>query len=423
MLRFFWIVMVVGIGTTVMAQSKRTLTIDQIQFEGIEKTESSYLLHFLEALPRQPTKETEIQTDLQRLNNLSAIGNVTYRLDTTNAKTRLIYEVQEVKTFLPIINFGGIEGNLWFQVGFTDIHWQGKGQTLSAYYQNNDRRHTGQIFYKIPWYRGKPWGFSASLTKWSSREPVFFSEGTVNYDYDNNSAALSVIRHFGYRRSLELGGTYFIETYTKSNLQFLDNPPGPTSFRQPKYLSKLEYNEDFLDYHSFYLKGYSWRFRMQNVFNTSYKDWFNSFQFQGRQFTRLGDRGNLAMRLRMAISTNNETPFAPFVVDSQVNIRGVGNRIDRGTGQFVYNLEYRHTLFEENRWGGQVIAFSDLGTWRNPGGTFDDLLDRDNFRHFIGGGVRLIYKRIYGAVLRIDYGFDVYNKNQNGIIIGLGQYF
>ena len=322
-----------GMVSCLFAQENASTTIDQLQFEGLKKTKSSFLLQFLKSRPGIPTTEKSIQADIQMLKNISGIGNANYRLDSTGKETKLIYQVQEVKTLLPIVNFGGIKGNLWFQLGFTDINWRGKGQSLSGYYQNNDRRHSGQIFYKIPWYRGKPWGFSASLTKWSSREPVFFSEGTVNYDYDNNSIALSVIRHFGFHRNLELGGTYFIEKYTKSELQFLDSPPGPTTFRQPKYLSKLEIIENFLNYHLFYLKGYSWRLAMQNVYNTIDKNWFNTLQFQGRSFKRFGHTGNLAMRLRLAISTNNETPFAPFVVDSHVNIRGVGNRIDRGTAR------------------------------------------------------------------------------------------
>ncbi len=412
-----------GMVNCLFAQETSNTTIDQLQFEGLKKTQSSYLLYFLQSLPGTAITEEKIQADVQMLKNISGIGNANYKIDSTGKKTKLIYEVQEVKTFLPIINFGGIEGNLWFQAGFTDINWRGKGQSLSAYYQNNDRRHSGQIFYKIPWYRAKPWGGSASLTKWSSREPVFFPEGTVNYDYDNNSIALSVIRHFGYRRNLELGGTFFIEKYTKSELQFLDTPPGPATFKQPKYLSKLGYSEDFLNYHLFYLKGYSWRLTMQNVYNTVDENWFNTLQFQGRSFKRFGERGNLAMRLRLAISTNNDTPFAPFVVDSHVNLRGVGNRIDRGTAQVVFNAEYRHTIHNSNRWAGQLVAFSDIGTWRNPGGDFSDLYNSEYFRHFIGGGFRIIYQKVFGAILRVDYGFDVFNKNQNGIVIGLGQYF
>ena len=91
---------------------------------------------------------------------------------------------------------------------------------------------------------------------------------------------------------------------------------------------------------------------MQNVYNTVDENWFNTLQFQGRSFKRFGEKGNLAMRLRLAISTNNDTPFAPFVVDSHVNLRGVGNRIDRGTAQVVFNSEYRHTVHDSKRWAG-----------------------------------------------------------------------
>jgi len=38
-------------------------------------------------------------------------------------------------------------------------------------------------------------------------------------------------------------------------------------------------------------------------------------------------------------------------------------------------------------------------------------------------GLRLIYKKIYGKILRIDYGFNIQNDNQREIVIGLRQYF
>ena len=54
---------------------------------------------------------------------------------------------------------------------------------------------------------------------------------------------------------------------------------------------------------------------------------FNDFSY----FARVGERGNWANRLRLGLSSNMDTPFAPFAVDNNLNIRGVGNTIDRGT--------------------------------------------------------------------------------------------
>lgn len=403
------------------ADTKRI--IDAVEFQGLKRTQATYLKQFVQAARGIPFSDSLLQNDVQMLKNVASIGNAEYRIDTSSTLFKVIFEVEEVRTLLPIVNFGGIKGNVWFQLGFTDINWQGKGQFFSASYQNTDRRHAGNIYYRIPRINGTNWGFSASLSRWATREPLYFDEGAVNYDYDNNSAAVTVIRNFGFNRSLEVGGTYFVEKYAKSEQQFLETPPGPEDFTQPKLLSKIEYSENFLNYHFFYLKGLTWRITLQDVYNTIDQSWFHLLQFEGRKYNRIGDKGNFAARLKLGISTNNDTPFAPFVVDSHVNLRGVGNRIDRGTAQAVLNLEYRQTIYESKKWGAQLVAFSDLGTWRNPGGELSDLWDSDHFREFLGGGVRLIYNKIYGAVLRIDYGIDIVNKEQRGLVIGLGQYF
>lgn len=400
-----------------------TLKINKIKFEGLNRTKASYLLPFIKSSPNTEPNDSLLKNDVQQLKNIAGIGHANYRLDTLQEILELVFVVEELQTLLPIVNFGGISNNFWFQLGFADINWTGRGQFLSGHYQYNDNRHSGQIYYRVPYFKNSQWGFSASLSKWASREPLFFPEGTVNYDYDNNSAAFTLIRHFGHQRNFEFGGTYFIEKYSKSDLQFLENPPGPKGLRQPKILSKFEYSENSLDYNFFYLNGRSWRLTLQDVFNTLDNSWFHSLQFQGRQFFKLNKKGNLAMRLRLAISTNKDSPFAPFVVDSHVNIRGVGNRIDRGTAQAVFNVEYRHTIMDKDKWAVQSVVFSDNGTWRNPGGELKNLFDSDQFRQFIGGGFRLIYKKYYGAIFRIDYGVDIFNKKQRGVVLGLGQYF
>lgn len=406
-----------------LAQGSSNNRIEKIEFSGLKRTQAAYLHHYVQSKIGEVVSDSVLKEDVQTLKNVASIGNASYRLENTGEGQKVIFEIEEVRTLLPIVNFGGIKGNLWFRLGFSDINWRGKGQFFSASYQNNDSRHSGNIYYRVPSINGTDWGFSASLSSWASREPLFFEEGTVNYDYDNNGIGLTGIRRFGFHREVEFGGTYFVEKYAKSELQFLEIPPGPEELTQPKWLTKFEYKENFLDYHFFYLEGSAWRITLQDVFNTLDKTWFHSLQFQGKHFKRVGVRGNFAMRLRAAIATNNDTPFAPFVVDSHVNLRGVGNRIDRGTAQLIFNAEYRHTVHESRKWAGQVVAFSDLGTWRNPGGEYRDLFNRDQFRHFIGVGARLIFQKVYGAVLRVDYGVDVYNTQQRGFVIGLGQYF
>jgi len=278
----FWLLLLFLWSGHLMAQESLPLTVERITFEGLKRTQASFLRSLLKTEIGDFGTEQTIQADVQQLKNTPGIGNANYRIDTVDQKLHLTFLIDEVRTLLPIVNFGGIKGNFWFQLGFQDINWQGKGQQISTYYQNNDRRHAGQLFYQVPRFRGSDWGFAVNFTHWASREPLYFDQGAVNYDYDNTSWTLSILRHFGFTRTLELAGNYFIENYQKSELQFLENPPGPNSLRQPKALFKFEYRENHINFHFFYLKGLSWLFRSQHVYNSLDQSWFYSVQSQGR---------------------------------------------------------------------------------------------------------------------------------------------
>jgi hypothetical protein len=106
-----------------------------------------------------------------------------------------------------------------------------------------------------------------------------------------------------------------------------------------------------------------------------------------------------------------------------LNIRGVGNTIDRGTGVIVLNSEYRHTLLEKGWFVLQANAFVDSGTWRNPGGDFSDFSKMDNVKIYPGLGLRFIHKKIYNAIFRIDYGYGITKNSTKGFVFGIGQYF
>ncbi len=404
-------------------QQANSKSVGNIRFEGIEKSDEEYLTQFILSHQSTDPSDSLILSDVQRLKNLSGIAHVDYRKENHDGIEQLVFEIEERRTLLPILNSGGITDNIWFQVGFTDINWLGKGQVLSAAYLNNDGRHSGNVYYKNQRIKQSDWGYTASISSWSSLEPLYFPEATVNYEYGNDGIGLTAIRHLDLHRQFEFGATYFIENYKKSQEQFSDVSVGPDQLKQVKWLTKLQYSENHLNYHYFYLKGIEWNALLQNVYNTDDRSWFHSILLQAKTYARIGARGNLANRFRIGVASNNDSPFAPFVADSHVNIRGIGNRIDRGTAQLILNTEYRQALLENSRWGIQVVSFADAGTWRNPGGQLTDLFDPDQFRIFVGGGIRIIYHRIYGATLRLDYAVDVLNQHQRGFVVGLGQYF
>ncbi len=402
---------------------KAQLSIERIQIEGLKKTKESYLGQFIDSQLGTFADEKLLAEDLQRLKNLSSVADGTIVLDTVETGIHVRFDLKEALTLFPILNFGGVQGNFWYQVGFNDDNWRGLGRKLTVSYQNNDRRDNFNLYYKVPSFRRSRWGGSLSIAKWASIEPLFFESETVYYNYDNLSLGLSAIYQIQRNNTIELGITTFLENYRKDSRHEGFATPGPESLEQPKLLGKLIHYKSALKYHLFYLSGFDNTASLQTVLNLQDRSWFHIFLNDTRYFKRLPLRGNLAARLRVGVATNNNSPFAPFVLDSYVNIRGSGNRIERGTAALILNLEYRQTVFESAKFGAQIVAFSDAGTWRNPGGKLSDLIKKDNLQHFVGGGVRLIYNRAYNAIFRLDYGVDVRQPERRGVVIGIGQYF
>ena len=411
-----------------MAQTQTTEdspTIKRVRFEGLKKTKESYLRQILDHAGNDVHDLRQIDQNIQHLRNLSNVAFAAYRIDSSLEQTTLIFKIEEARTLFPILNFGGIQGNFWFQVGFTDFNFLGRGMQLSSFYQNNDSRDNFSLFFRIPYIRGSRWGGSLSALRWASIEPLYFDEGEVRYFYDNLSFGITSTYEFQLGHRIEFGGSFFVEDYKKTPEQPLENPPGPDQFQQPKILGKIVHQFTRLNYDFFQLNGFYNTLIMETVYNTLDQDWFFIILNDWHYFRTVGKRSNLAARLRLGISNNDDSPFAPFVLDSNINIRGSGNRIDRGTAQVILNLEYRHTVWDQlqGNFAAQVVAFSDLGTWRNPGGELSDLFDSNNFRHFLGGGVRFIYKRAFDTIIRADYGYDIFNFNQHGFVLGIGQYF
>ena len=317
--------------------------IETITFEGTEKSDNNYLIQFCHSKIGDYSSDSLLREDVQRLKNIPSVGDANYVFDTLSET--LVFQIEETKTLLPIANFGGVKGNNWFQLGFYDSNWRGKGSFLSVIYQNTNMQHGGQIYYRVPRIGRSDWGFSATLNRQASLEPLFFDEGIVNYIYTNHEVGLTAIKTFDFGDQLEFGVTYFIENYKKTQSLLSDNL-APSALTQPKYLSKVEYSSNKLNYNFFYLKGFYWKVALQNVYTIADQSWFQSLQFCGKHFIPAGENGNFAMRLTAGLATNNDSPFAPYVVDSHDNLRGVGSRTARGTAQFFVNLEYRHTIHE-----------------------------------------------------------------------------
>jgi len=166
------------LASSIIAQAVQQKTLSKIEFTGLKKNKETYLKGILQSKINKPLNFELLETDIQNLKNLNSVANATFQLDTIHQNITLTISIEERTTILPILNFGGIKGNIWFTIGIMDNNLRGYGNLASAFYQNNNGRHSGQIYFKNPQVLQSDWGYSFLLNKWASDEPVFFEEGT-----------------------------------------------------------------------------------------------------------------------------------------------------------------------------------------------------------------------------------------------------
>ena len=407
------------------------------RFSGLARTQVRYLVAKSTVLradtsfsnltlhPPPGRKMTETLDQLrQEFINLPAITNAEYSVDSVAGRPAAVnWRLEEARTLFPLLDLGGVKDNFYYLVGFTDFNFRGRGQSITAFYQNIDGEHNYYFGYTNPNLRNSRWGYRVESRRYAAIEPLYFP-ATVRYVYANLNFGGGLSYTTPNRHVFRFGLSKFNERYRKTNPEL--TTPGPNELDLSKGLLKASHAHRKLNYHWERLEGTAHETVFQAVRTFSGNDDNFVIGWHDFRYYRMrGRRANLALRLRAGLSTNVNSPFAPFVLDSQVNIRGSGNRIDRGTAQLILNLEYRLTAWKDarNRFAVQAVGFSDLGSWRNPGGEISDIWDERNFRHFVGGGVRLISLKAYNAVLRLDYGVDVRNRRERGFVAGFGQYF
>lgn len=393
--------------------------INSIEFKGIKKYKTSFLHQFIRTKRGNKLDSNLLKSDIQDLLNLRGINECQFFVHSDSNKTTVTIEARENITVIPTFNFGTIKDNKWFRLGAVDANFLGREIYLGGYYQYNSRSSV-ILKNRIPYIKNNKWGALTNITLWRDTENILFNNHAVQYDYDNLAFETGIIRHLNRYQKIDFSLSYFKEDYLKNGSK--DVQEAPNENKEEKIVSKIVLRSTKLNYNTQYVTGYSNILNLQRLYsirtNTPFYIVFNETRFFKRY-----NKSNIGFRFKLGLATNSTDPFAPFVLDSYINIRGVGNRIDRGTGVITLNSEWRQTVGETNFGVVQLVAFTDIGTWRTPGGGFDDFLNSDNIRLFSGGGIRLSYKHAYGAVLRIDYGFNLTNTKDGGLVLGIGQYF
>lgn len=398
--------------------------ISEIDFIGIKKTKISFLEKIISIKKHQELDSVAIASDIRFLKRLPSVSNASYQVSKTkNNSYRVSYNIEESFSVIPNFNvYTSSNSEIAYRIGLSEYNFLGRNMVIGGFYQK-DIYDSYRISFQAPYLFSKKFGFGFSYQNFTSLEPVFFPQGTVDFKYNNTSYELLAMYEIDGKNRFSTGVNIFTENY-QYKPKTGDTTPPISNLVEDKVLYKLIYQYDDLQYDYQYVSGFKNIFNFQyvtsetNVSSPNFLIGWNDLLF----YKRHRSKGNFATRVRLGLATNNDSPFAPFALDNNVNIRGVGNIIDRGTGSIVTNAEYRYAIIDKPIFSIQANAFIDAGSWRNPGGELDDFVNHKNIVVFSGLGIRFIHKKIANAIFRIDYGFGITEKT-NGLVFGIGQYF
>ncbi|MGV6827824.1 MAG: POTRA domain-containing protein [Flavobacteriales bacterium] len=397
--------------------------ISQFTISGNQKTKTSFLKKIIQTQNNTILDSAAIEKDIQKIIRLPGIAYAYYKVETNPDNSYSVqYIVEENFSILPSVNFYTTNENEFaYRLGLYEFNALGRNIQLGGFFQRDIFNSYGIVF-KAPYLFSPSLGVAISHQNLITLEPLYFSDGIADYKYQNISFEALLLYHPSVNHKFEIGANYFTEKYQYFS-GFIDENV-PQQLKIDKTLFKFLYQFSNVRSRYQYMQGLKSQFRFQFVdevntispaFFIAVNDLFYYFQ--------VGEKGTWASRFRIGFASNNDSPFAPFSLDNNINIRGVGNTIDRGTASIVLNTEYRYSFLDKKQVVLQSNVFIDTGTWREPGGGLNDFTKKENFKFYPGLGLRFIYKKIYNTILRIDYGHGISYKSTQGFVFGIGQYF
>ncbi len=418
MVRSIFFILSIAVGFSCFSQK-----IENVVITGNKKTKTQFISKLIVVSKNTILDSTRLERDINLLKRLPGIADAYYEVkDKSNTNYEVIYHLEENFSVIPSLSvYTTNDGEFAYRAGLYEFNGLGRGYQVGGFFQR-DIFNSYAFLFKAPFLISSKMGIALTHQNLTTLEPLYFTSGTANYKYNNVSYELMLLYRPFLHHRFELGANYFTENYTYVEGMIDGEIPPELTVDKTLFKIRYEFNNTRTKYQ--FISGVRNQLRFQyveevNSVSPAFFIAINDLHF----YKQLGQNGTWASRFRIGFATNNDSPFAPFALDNNINIRGVGNTIDRGTASLVLNTEYRYTLFEKNWFVLQSNAFIDMGTWRQPGGTLNDFTKKDNIKLYPGIGIRVMHKKIYNTVFRIDYGVGIMKGSTHGMVFGIGQYF
>ncbi len=400
--------------------------IENITYTGNKKTKASFLNRIIKVKKGEVLDSIKIQTDIERIKRLDGVAHADFIVKAEKGNYIVTYNLTENFSIIPGLRIGQANDDSFsFRTSIFEFNGLGRNIIAGGFYQREVFNSYG-LYIEHPYLFTNKLGLGVNYLDLTTQQPIYFPSELINYTHTRRGPEITLFYEHNFNNRFELGAKFFKERYLviqgDPENEGVINPLEP-EVNQQFIRGSYEYVDIDLEYHN--LTG------IRNFFDASYfiggggllqTEYiiFNSTQY----YKRLGKRGNWASQLQIQYTNPVKgTSFVPLIIDNQLNTRGAGNTIDRGTASVALNTEYRHTFIEKEWFVLQGNAFVDMSGVQRPEQDLRDVFSEERFRVYPGLGIRLIHKRIFNAVLRFDYGFNATGNGNDGFVFGIGQYF
>ncbi|MFT6924235.1 MAG: outer membrane protein insertion porin family [Crocinitomicaceae bacterium] len=402
-------------------------TIRGVVYENLTRTKADYLDQQLDINAGDTISVENISRNEQYLKDLNLFFNVEHRIDWhEDSSATLCFIIDEAHYVYPVVSDITTNNKFNFSIGVTDINFLGRAQTIGVLYQYYDR-HSIKFFQTAPRHKNNRTGHELFLGKYSTIEPLYFNDESVRFDFDNYHISSALYYWLNRYWKTSLGGMIMYERYKNNDRAIMfqnESFEVGDQFDFMKYQVRNTFTYSRINTHFERRDGLSNHIHSEVIATPEMEEAsFVKITNDLRYFKSINKRGNLALRNQIGIATNRNSPFAPFVVDGFVNVRGSGDRVARGTGLVTFNAEYLHTVLKHKWAFCQLGAFTDIAYLRPGGAALATTFKSENSYYYSGLSFRLQTRILYRAVIRFDYGFNLQDLSQGGFTVGFNHFF